>query len=83
MNTEVRIFSQRSPNRSLCEKDCSATEQRSRGGEGDIITKGRTEVGEQESGQDPSTGVRLPGNQPQLPVALVAVNGGVWATNYP
>lgn len=71
--------------------ECFAREGKSRGGGGNLITKGLTEVGEEESievgepesRQDPGTRVWLPGNQPQLPVALVTVNGGALATNYP
>lgn len=63
--------------------ECFAREGKSRGGGGNLITKGLTEVGEPESRQDPGTRVWLPGNQPQLPVALVTVNGGALATNYP
>lgn len=83
MNIKVLNFNQRSPECPLHQEqdDSFAREEKSRGGE-DVITKGLMEVGEEERGQDPGTRVWLPGNQPQPPVALVTVSGGVWVTDY-
>lgn len=63
------------------QNDFFARKEKSHGGEDDI-TKGLTEVGEEERGQDPGPRVWLPGNQPQPLVALVTVSGGVLATGY-
>lgn len=65
------------------QNDSLAREEKSHGGGEDVITKGLTEVGEEKRGQDPGARVWLPGNQPQPPVALVTVSGGVLATDYP
>lgn len=57
---------------------------RKRPGEGGAVTKGLMEVGEESRADRTPALVWLPSNHPQplLPVALVTVNGGVWAAVY-